>query len=190
MKKKAAVILAVIVIISLGVGSVFAYLKWSAGAENSFTAASSKTPDITESFDSNVKTDVAVNVGDTGYSVYVRAAVVATWVNSKGDVLSQKPSAAKRDYDISLNMTDWFLGDDGYYYHKYAVNSGGSTAALIESCRPLKAAPTENGEDYTLDVKIISQTIQAAGSTDNGEISAVEDAWGVRVSDDKSLERQ
>lgn len=178
-KRILPVFLTVLLIAAVTVATVYAYLKTQTPAvENTFSAAQDPEATITESFDPNTeKKDVAVQVGDTGYSVYVRAAIVMTWKNAEnGDVLATKPVAGV-DYTITLNDSDWFE-KDGYYYHIDAVPSEGTTANLIISCKPIAGqAPA----GYGLNVEIVAQTIQSAGTTDTGDTPAVTDAWGVQV---------
>lgn len=180
-------VLIAILIISLSAGSVVAWLSITGGqVENSFAPDEDPVPTITETFDDKVKSNVAVDVGDTGYAVYVRAAIVVNWKNAEnGNVLGQKP-VLNDDYILTLNKTDWFY-KDGFYYHKDMVNTGGSTANLITSCQlkegitpPVDTTVTPNVK-YDLNVEIIAQTIQALGTTDAGDTPAVKDAWGVTV---------
>ena len=184
-KRILPVFLAVLFVIAGTVATVYAYLKTSTPAvNNTFSAAQDPEATITESFDPETeKKNVAVKVGDTGYSVYVRAVIVVTWKNAEnGDVLATKPVAGT-DYEISLNTSDWFE-KDGFYYHEEPVPSKGTTADLIISCKPI-AGKTPAG--YGLNVEIVAQTIQAAGKTDAGDIPAVTDAWGVAVNADGTL---
>lgn len=184
-KRILPVILAVLLIAAVTVATVYAYLKTSTPAvTNSFSADVDPDITITESFKDDVKSNVAVKVGDTGYSVYVRAVIVVTWKNAEnGDVLATKPVAGT-DYEISLNTSDWFE-KDGFYYHEEPVPSKGTTADLIISCKPI-AGKTPAG--YGLNVEIVAQTIQAKGNTDDtSETPAVTDAWGVAVNADGTL---
>lgn len=160
-----------------------AFLSASTGAlVNTFTANQSTDPAIVETFDHNEKTDVAVDVGDPGYAVYVRVAVVVTWKNGEnGDVLGVVPVEGA-DYTITYNTEDWFKGSDGFYYHRDMVNSAENTAVLINSCQPVDG---KTPEGYGLNVEIIAQTIQSLGTTDDGEVPAVTDAWGVKVENGK-----
>ena len=183
-------ILLAVVILSLSAGSVVAWLSIPGGqVENSFTPDDNLNPTITETFienDDKLKQNVAVRVGDTGYAVYVRAAIVVNWKNAEdGNVLGQTP-VLDEDYTLTLNETDWFY-KDGFYYHKAMVNTGGTTANLITSCQlkegitpPVDTTVTPNVK-YDLNVEIIAQTIQALGTTDTGDTPAVTDAWGVTV---------
>ncbi len=130
-------------------------------------------------------TSFYVNVGNPGYAVYVRAAIVVNWENASGNLHATAPKLGT-DYTLNLNTTDWFEGSDGFYYHRAMVNSGGKTEKLIDTCAVVAGkAPA----DYHLDVQIIAQTIQALGTTDavdaNGNpvdgTPAVTDAWGIGV---------
>ena len=173
-------VLIAILIISLSAGSVVAWLSITDGqVENSFVPDEDPVPTITETFDDDkVKSNVAVDVGDTGYAVYVRAAIVVNWKNAEdGNVLGQKP-VLNDDYILTLNETDWFY-EDGFYYHKAMVNTGGSTTNLITTCQLKDGITPPQG--YDLNVEIIAQTIQALGTTDTGDTPAVTDAWKVTV---------
>lgn len=160
--------------------SALAYLSASTGSlTNTFNPAGETDPTINETFENNVKTNVAVNVGNPGYAVYVRAAIVVNWEeDGKEGTYHATAPVAGTDYAINLNIADddpWFLGSDGFYYHKAMVNSG-ATSNLIETCEVVAGkAPT----GYHLNVEIVAQTIQALGTTDVGDTPAVEDAWKV-----------
>lgn len=174
--------MAVLTVLAMAIG-VYAYLSTnSEKVDNSFAPAPEIDPTISESFDHSLKENVGVSVGDTSYSVYVRADIIVTWKNDQGDVYAQKPVLG-RDYEISINTQDWFE-HEGFYYYKVAVNSGGTTQFLISSCTKTGTTP----EGYQLSVQILAQTIQATGTTDATDTEypegkpAVTDAWGVKVS--------
>lgn len=184
-QKWLALILIAVLAVTATTGGVYAYLSATAGSvENTFTAATAPLIAIEETFQEEgnklVKRDVRVDVGSPGYAVYVRAAIVVTWKNETGQVYGQLPVDGV-DYSINLNTVDnvpWFYNSaDGFYYLKAMVTSG-ETEVLINSCCQTAPAP-ESG--YTLHVEIVAQTIQALGTTDNGNIPAVTDAWGVSV---------
>lgn len=172
---------------SLLVGGVAAYLHGDIGAvRNDFAADEASDPAVIETFQNDEKTAVKVDVGDPGYAVYVRAAVVVTWKDKDGNVLGVAPRVSE-DYTMDVG-TAWFLHSDGYYYHRNAVFFDGEDAAsrltgqLIASCKPV-AGKTPEG--YGLNVEIIAQTIQALGTTDGTDLPAVTDAWHVAVVDGK-----
>lgn len=181
MKRKSAwithfsiLMITVVMIIAVTVTTVGAsYLRNSGEVKNTFKPADSVTPEISETFDNTVKEDVYFKVGNTGYPVYVRAKIVITWQDENGTVYFSLPDKDD-DYTIDLNLTEWNLKEDGFYYYKNSVVSGGETSNLINSCEQIKAAPVDG---YTLSVEILVQTVQAVGSTD-GEAGAPEtDAW-------------
>ena len=181
-----ALVLILVAVLSLTIGGVVAYLSTSTGAViNTFEADESTDPAVVETFADDKKTDVKVDVGDPGYAVYVRAAVVVTWKAENGDVLGVAPVAGT-DYTIDYNEDKWFQGSDGFWYHKAMVNSDKATETLIDSCTPFDG---KTPEGYGLNVEIIAQTIQALGTTDesddgddtNDNIPAVEDAWKVVI---------
>ena len=194
-------VLAILMVLGLVSGGVVAYLSTSTyPVTNTFMADAPTDPEIVETWDEavkEVKENVRVNVGDPGYAVYVRAAVVVTWKDAGGNVLAQAP-VPEQDYTIVRNTDDWFEYG-GFYYHKAMVYNtpdttdahDGTTAVLINSC-----TPKVSKGDYTLSVEIIAQTIQALGTTDeavDGEgnpiptVPAVTNAWGVEVDANKQL---
>ena len=173
-------VVAVLLVAAVTAGSVVAYLKINGGlVQNDFSVAPEHTPAVNETFDGVIKQNVKVDIGNPGYAVYVRAAIVITWKKGEdGSVLGQPP-VKDTDYVIVLNTAEWFE-EGGFYYCKNYVNSGDDSPVLINSVK-LKDGVTSPESGYTFNVEIISQTIQAAGKTDVGDIPAVTDAWGVTV---------
>lgn len=162
--------------------TVFAYLSAFTGPlNNMFSVFSNPVTTVNDTMDvvNSKKTNSCVNVGNPGYAVYVRAAIVITWEKSDGSVHAEVPlEGTGKDYLISLNETDWLKGADGFYYYRDMITSG-DTAPLIVSLTEINQPP----EDFTMHVEIIAQTIQALGTTDVSDIPAVVDAWGVTLTD-------
>lgn len=188
MKKKIfIVVFAAIVIAAILVGAVYAALqgKTATPVDNKMSAATDLTAKVTETFDDELKEDVSVDVGNPGYSVYVRANIVVTWKNANGDVYAKLPVEGT-DYTLSLNTAAptaqklWFKGQDGFYYYTSPVVSG-KTEVLINSCSLKDGVVPPEG--YQLSVEVVAQTVQYKGTTDTGEIPAVKDAWGVTLSE-------
>ncbi len=157
--------LSVPVILALAVSviavSAFAYLLVQGRAHSSLDMANEVTPSID---------DYAVNVGETGYDMYVRAAVTVNWVNGK-QIYALSPKVST-DYNISFDTTNWFY-KDGFYYYKKPVASNANTTALVSAFEMIGTPPT----GYTLTLNMVAQTIQAKGTTDADNTPAVEDAW-------------
>lgn len=206
MKKRIIItVFAVIVTASVLVGVVYAVLSAKSNtATNEFTAEKDPSITVDEALTTVVETDmngeplvivkknVCIDVGNPGYTVYVRAKVVVTWKDNEGNVYSKIPTA--EDYTISYNTVEtpgaakqWFEGPDGIYYYTSPVpdvndtssEPSGITQPLISICEQLKPAP----DGYHLSVEILTQVVQALGTTDSGNIPAVVDAWDVKLTD-------
>ncbi len=160
--------------LALTVTSVLAlYKKQTDTVENTFTAAVSADPVITEKFSGSLKENVCIRIPDKGYPVYVRCAVVVSWKDANGDLHSEIPVS---DMDYSLvTGDDWSMKADGFYYYSAPLQTG-ETTPLIVKCEPLATPPAP---DYQLSVEIISQTIQAVGSSDGTGLPAHLDGWGL-----------
>lgn len=129
---------------------------------------------VTETFENDVKTNVAVkNTGDT--EAYIRAAIVVTWMSEdKTKVTAAKPQEGTDYTMIFADNSDWLKGTDGYYYYKKAVAPSASTGILIASCTPVgNNAPA----GFYLSVEIVASAIQSVPET------TVETEWNVTITD-------
>lgn len=190
-RKKSISLLASVLVVVLSVITVVAYLFIDLGPlSNYFQPADSADPYVYQSGD-----EYSVEVPNMGYAVYVRAAIVVNWQAEVGGVkkvLGDVPMPGV-DYNLELNNTDWFKGTDGFYYHKVMVVPDGEgnpayTQPLITNFVKLKPSimfddtdPDVVEDEYTLNIDIISQTIQALGTTDADDKPAVVDAWKVTM---------
>ena len=135
--------------------------------------------EVTETFEENVKRNVAVkNTGNT--ESYIRAFVNVTWV--KTDDTAEKTSYAvnavlpvpERDYKIIFSgNTGWLKGSDGYWYYAIPVSPGDSTESLIDKCVQTESAEVPEG--YRLSVEIVSSAIQSSPK------NVVCNMWNVRL---------
>lgn len=174
--KKLTVFLSLMILLAVGSSATLAFLHEEPvePLTNTFKSAEQPTISIQEDFNEGalVKENVCVNVGNPGYTMYARAAVVVTWKDGNGNVLGVSPKEGV-DYTISYGSDNWFE-KDGFWYCKSAVT--GTTPNLIITCTVNNPAPDDG---YHLSVEIMAQSIQAAGTV-NGT-PAVTDAWGVTV---------
>lgn len=176
---------AVAVIAALSVAVFARYVRTSNEPKSEFSPAHSVQPQINESFANNIKENVTVSVGNTDYPVYVRVALVFNWqiAGSDNGFLAFAEPKSGEDYLLTLAQnSNWVYSDpqtggDGYYYYTKPVESGGSTEKLIEKCTQLKTYTDDQNNTYTVNLKIITQTVQAVGHTDDDKFLAVEDAW-------------
>lgn len=176
--KKAVAFLVLTVALSVAiVGTTLAYIIVKTNElNNTFTPGE---------VDISINGSTITNIEDT--DVYVRAAVVATWVNDNGTpgdktddvILSTMPvEGTDKDYTITYNTdANWVQGSDTFWYYKKPISKDESVT-LIDG---VTANTTMDG--YTLRVQVISSAIQAEPA------DAVFGAWTSveSVNDDKTL---
>lgn len=174
--KKAVAFLVLTVVLSVAiVGSTLAYIIVKTNElNNTFTPGEVEI---------SITGDDITNTGDT--DVYVRAAVVVTWVDTNGVILSTTP-VADTDYTVAFNTAEgWTKGSDGFWYYTgvvKAANDGDDDVAptLITS---LTQTDDQKKDGYTLTVQVLSSAIQATPA------EAVVGSWTSveKVNDDKTL---
>ena len=207
--------LVVVMVLAVAVPTI-AYYILNANSDDegggNYIPAVPSDPSFKLDANNNEMTNVSIAVGDNGYPVYVRVAIVISWkkpaecenadecdctnctecidyVDSDGtesemecpkcngeDDVYVFPPVVNVDYTIDFDTAYWQqIGD--YYYFTKSVESGGSTEVLINSCALLQGGGVGVPDGYKLNVEIIVQTVQAIGSTDDGNKPAWEDAW-------------
>ena len=186
-KRLATLLVSLLLVLGVAVGGTVAFLSTRTNSKvNTFTP-SEVTCKVTEIFENNVKSYVAVqNTGDT--TAFIRAAINVTWMkdaeagteyNDANQTVSAKIPEEGKDYRITFaKNTNWIKGADGYYYYQLPVAPLGSTGVLIDECKLLDGASAPDG--YHLSVEIVASAIQAAPE------AAVKAAWGDGFSIDAS----
>lgn len=163
--KQFAVLACVAVLLTGFVGSSLAWLMDSTTEVKNEFVPGHVTPEVTEGFDGDVKSDVKIqNTGNV--PAYIRAKLVFTWQNEAGEVLGVAPTVG--DYTITWTKAGWEVGPGDYYYYTSKVGSGESTGVLATDIKQTMPNPAEG---YTLHVEVLAESIQAEPS------SAVIDAW-------------
>lgn len=182
-KRLATLLVSLLLVLGVAVGGTVAFLSTRTDRKvNTFTP-SKVTCEVTETFNDNVKSNVAVqNTGDT--TAFIRAAINVTWMkneeagteyNAADQTVSAKVPLKDKDYSITFaKNTNWIQGDDGYYYYQLPVGPQGSTGVLIEECELMKNAAVPDG--YHLSVEIVASAIQSVPE------AAVKAAWGENFS--------
>lgn len=179
-KRLATLLVSLLLVLGVAVGGTVAFLSTRTDSkENTFTP-SKVTCEVTETFNNNVKSQVAVkNTGDT--TAFIRAAINVTWMSNQdaaNQTVSAKVPVKDKDYSITFaKNTNWIQGADGYYYYKQPVDPQGSTGVLIEECKLQENASVPDG--YHLSVEIVASAIQSA------PYSVVQSMWHVTVEDGK-----
>lgn len=194
-KKIAPLIISLVVLLMVAAVAVptLAYYLRSVDnpIEQEYTPAKPYNPSIKLTADNKSISKVSIEVqNNEGYPFYVRVALVVTWqANVGGEVVvhSLMPSR-NSDYTYSNPSGSWRLVNDLWYYTLAVEGNGKVEPITIDFISNLALAqnpfiPYVDTEMCHLNVEIIVQTIQAIGSTDDGDIPAWQDAWGVDPSE-------
>lgn len=168
MNRTAVLLIAIILLISTAVGSTVAFLATKTEpVENSFVYA-----DVSCEVMQDRDTDGSsiVKVKNTGtISAYIRAAVVANWMDKGGNIAASVPEGYS--YDLTCSSGSWVQGTDGFFYYLLPVAPGASTEGNLLTCTV--ACPKD--PEYTLSVEVLTEAIQSTPA------SAVKEAWSAAV---------
>ena len=174
MNRTAVLLIAIILLISTAVGgSTVAFLATKTKpVENSFEYAN-----VSCKVTQNCDTDGSiVQVKNTGtISAYIRAAVVANWIDVDGNIAASVPEGYS--YDLTCSSGSWAQGKDGFFYYLLPVAPGASTEGNLLTC----TVTCPETPEYTLSVEVLAEAIQSTPA------SAVNEAWNVAVDGDGKL---
>ena len=173
MNRTAVLLIAIILLISTAVGSTVAFLATKTEpVENSFEYAN-----VSCKVTQNCDTDGSiVQVKNTGtISAYIRAAVVANWMDVDGNIAASVPEGYS--YDLTCSSGSWAQGKDGFFYYLLPVAPGASTEGNLLTC----TVTCPETPEYTLSVEVLAEAIQSTPA------SAVNEAWNVAVDGDGML---
>ena len=173
MNRTAVLLIAVILLISTAVGSTVAFLATKTEpVENSFEYADVSC-EVTEDRDTDGS---IVQVKNTGtISAYIRAAVVANWIDADGNIAASVPEGYS--YDLTCSSGSWVQGKDGFFYYLLPVAPGALTEGSLLTC----TVTCPETPEYTLSVEVLAEAIQSTPA------SAVKEAWKVAVDGDGKL---
>lgn len=167
MNRTAVLLIAVILLISTAVGSTVAFLATKTEpVENSFEYAN-----VSCKVTQNCDTDGSiVQVKNTGtISAYIRAAVVANWIDVDGNIAASVPE--EYSYDLTCSSGSWAQGKDGFFYYLLPVAPGALTEGSLLTC----TVTCPEDPEYTLSVEVLAEAIQSTPA------SAVNEAWSAAV---------
>lgn len=173
MNRTAVLLIAIILLISTAVGSTVAFLATKTEpVENSFEYANVSCK-VTQDRDTDGS---IVQVKNTGtISAYIRAAVVANWIDVDGNIAASVPEGYS--YDLTCSSGSWAQGKDGFFYYLLPVAPGASTEGNLLTC----TVTCPETPEYTLSVEVLAEAIQSTPA------SAVNEAWNVAVDGDGKL---
>lgn len=145
-------------------------LAWLAASTeetvNTFSPAQMEIQ-VKEEFDGETKEHVKV-VNNSETAVYIRVALVPTWVNADGQPVAQSASLGDLDF-VNLPASNWVKNGD-YYYYTQPVSAGAITPELFTSA-VVKDGAAPAG--CTMELQVLAQAIQATPK------DAVIAAWGL-----------
>lgn len=173
-KKIIGIVAVIFIVINLFVFGTISYLNKINKKQNEFILGTIE-PQILQDYDeeNNIKENIKIkNIGNS--PIYVRATIVYYFVNSNNQIIKDLPTL-DADYSIIFSSSDnWIKSKDGYYYYKLVLNPDEKTDNLID-----KYIDINNDINKKVMIDVVVQAIQTYPS------SAVEDAWGVNVVDNK-----
>lgn len=174
MNRTAVLLIAIILLISTAVGSTVAFLATKTEpVENSFEYANVSC-EVMQDRDTDGSS--IVKVKNTGtISAYIRAAVVANWIDRDGNIAASVPE--EYSYDLTCSPGSWAQGKDGFFYYLLPVAPDALTEGILLACTV--ACPED--PKYTLSVEVLAEAIQSTPA------SAVKEAWNVEVDGDGKL---
>lgn len=157
--KRFALLLALVLILVGTVGGTVAFLATHTGPVKNTFIPGKVTCQVEEKFNEGAKSEAVIrNTGNV--PAYIRVAVV-------GNTMDGNNVTGKYDVSSYLDATEWFLGDDGFYYYKGVVQPGDTTSDLIKTDIPLP-----EGKQVT----ILASAIQSTPD------EAVNSAWHMKYS--------
>lgn len=167
LNKKAIVPVVLCICLALGtVGGVWAFFTSKSDTLSNQFIPAQVSCRVEETFQGGIKSNVMIqNTGNV--DAYVRAVVVATFVDADGKVLAISPEEGV-DYTVEWATNGWTLGSDGFWYYAEPVAPSAFTSNLIET-----AALITSPEQFALNLQIVATAIQADPP------SAVQSAWGI-----------
>ena len=163
-----------LILVTAMIGGTMAYLSAETAPVNNTFSYGQVPIEISETFQNNVKSDVAVtNKGNV--DAFVRIALLANWKDSEtGNVVFPGPKMGE-DYIVKFNQQDWHRIAD-FYYCKTPVKPGETSPVLVRSVYKIETAP----EGYDLSIEVLAQSVQADGMKD-GKPMVEAIGWPVKL---------
>lgn len=178
--KKKPLIFILLLLLTVAVGSTFAYYYSEVVIPNKFKTMTYNVA-IEEKFNNTwgKKEVTFVNKGDTNTSVVIRINYNELWLDDEGSNASLSNKAYGMDV-VTKNWTDEFnndfvKGDDGWYYYTKVLDANQSVKVLnsiaLNESAIRGSAYYDEYKKYTYELDFNIEAIQADGS-------AIESNWG------------
>lgn len=163
-------IFSLLLVATMAIGGSMAFLTTQTNVVvNTFTPAEVGSK-VEETFDGTVKSSITVqNTGDI--DAYIRVKLVTYRVNENKEHIGGKAEIPE------FKLGDGWVEHDGYYYYTRPVAPNKSTEDLLGSNIELKKYDDANDPDGGKQaIDVMAEAIQSTPA------SAVQDAWGVTIS--------
>lgn len=172
LKLRRFVPVALLLVLAVICGSVFAYMFHRTEEEDTTFAPATVSCKVAEEFNGTEKSSITVQ-NTSNIPAYLRVRLVTYWVDGEGNV------AAKSSRDLSITPAkDWIAGEDNTFYYAKPVAPGASTPELLASGTTI-VLTEENGFLQVVDV--FAEAIQAEPT------KAVTESWKVTVDGDGNI---
>ena len=172
-----------VVLIATTIGATVAFLTSTGSVTNTFSPAHvsvSIDEKTTGSKDNLTAKDEVTFTNTSDIPVWIRATAVYSWLDPETKHTVAVPVESR---DVSATIeAGWLNGPGGFSYY-YQPVAPGDTITYLTNC--VVSENSANGKLYKLDVDILVEAIQAAG-TDAITETWLKDATGITVNSDMS----
>ncbi|MGN0493691.1 MAG: hypothetical protein ACI4F7_08600 [Acutalibacteraceae bacterium] len=174
-RKKLAVLLISLALLTLGVGTTAAFITVrTQNVENTFNP-SHVTCEVTEDFDGKIKSKVNVtNTSDV--SVYIRVKLISYRVNSEEEIIG-----GTADIPDFVCGEGWFKNEDGFYYYNKPVAPGEKPEADLTGDCEIELKEYTDADGGKQVIEVLAEAIQSEPE------DAVRDNWNVTVAEDGTI---
>lgn len=167
--KAGIILLSFLLLLTLSIGGTIAYLVANEGPVTNTFTPSRVTCRVTEDFNGTTKSNVnVINTGDT--TAYIRVNLVTYRVNDAGQHIG-----GTAEIPAFTLGTNW-VKNGNYYYYTLPVAPGGTPADHLISSITLTGSYSDADGGKQV-IEVIAEAIQSSPA------SAVEQAWGVSISE-------
>lgn len=183
---KSTVAVCFILILTLVLSTVGMTIAWFIDSTDSIvnTFVPGKVAfNIEENFSNGDEVKKDVKFKNTGnIDAYIRVALVPIWRDNDGEGTGLTADGTYLiDWPYDFN-TNWFKGDDGYYYCKTPIKPGEYSPVLVAECS-VASGLNEEYSGKSFELQVITSATQAKNT------AAAEEVWPVTIDDNGNLSK-
>jgi hypothetical protein len=147
---------ALLLVMSVSAGTAMAYFTTYATAKGGVPVALGPETTVHEDYEDWEKTISVENTGDV--PVYVRAKVIAA-----------------SQFTVTIEGSEWSLGNDGYWYYEEVLPVGGRTENLVASIEKLDEVTS------SFNVVVVQECTPVMYDTDGNALTAETADWSMKA---------